>query len=153
VIIIRADGTAVELRSGRTPFELFFLIVCVLSGGNGLVNPHGGSNIVNTLLPGWEVWVWYSGLALGGAVGLAGVLAKGIASLLVERVALAILASLTLTYSAAVAVQVGERGAFVALIVASFTAGCIARILMIQHDLKKAASPNHPARPDCGGGT
>jgi hypothetical protein len=153
VIIIRPDGTAVELRSGRTPFELFFLIVCVLSGGNGLVNPHGGSSVVNAFLPGWEVVLWYSGLAVGGIVGLLGVLAAGVVSLLVERVALVLLAGLTLTYSAALLVQVGERGVFVALIVASFTAGCIARIMMIQHDLKKAASPDHPANPDSGGGT
>lgn len=153
MIIIRADGTAVELRSGRTPFELFFLMACAVSGANGLLNPRGGSSIINTFLPGWEVAVWYGGLALGGLVGFAGVMANGIASLLVERASLAILTILTLSYSVALVVQVGERGAVVAPLVGSFTAACIARILMIQRDLKKAASPDHPARPDCGGGT
>jgi hypothetical protein len=123
----------VVVHGGRNPFELWLLSACVLSGLAGLITPGANNSVINKLLPGWEVQAWYAGLLLIGAVALYGAARQ---KMLVERVGMAIMSALTLLYSVAVLAAAGDRAAFIALLVAAFSAACITRVVQINRDLR-----------------
>lgn len=126
------------LRSGRSPFELYLLAACVLSGLSGLIAPSSLSLAVAQLLPTWVVTAWCAGLVIGGSISILGVLRRGLQSLLIERVGLIALTGLTLLYSVSIVTLAGPRATFAALFVAAFGAACVARFWQIGKDLTKA---------------
>jgi len=131
------DGIPFLVRSGRNPFEILLLVMCATVGVVGLCQPSATSNVVTSLLPTWEVIVWYAGLAIGGLVSLLGVFLSGVVSLLIERVGLIMLTCLTLTYSTAVIAQIGIKGILPALFPALFAVACVDRFARITADLKR----------------
>lgn len=137
------------LRSGRSPFELFLLGACVLSGLSGLLAPSSLSLAVAKLLPQWVITMWCAGLAISGSVSIIGVLQRGVRSLLIERVGLAGLAGFGLMYSISIVSYAGLRATFAALFVAAFAAACVARFWQIGSDLKRAeADAGRPGSVD-----
>jgi hypothetical protein len=138
------------LRSGRNPFQLYLLAACVLSGLAGLFAPASESAVVARSLPGWAVMAWYSALVAGATVSIVGVLTRGVGSLLIERVGLAMLAGFTMLYSGLVFVD-APRGTFSALFLAAFAAACVGRFLQIGRDLKRAEAVEQSRTEGPGG--
>jgi len=130
-------GVPLLVRSGRNPFEVLMLCACAIAGAAGLIAPAASSNAITATLPHWEVVCWYSGLLAGGVISLAGVFARGVTSLLVERVGIILLACLMLAYALALFVQVGIRGTLPALITGLFAVACAVRFVYITADLKR----------------
>lgn len=127
------------IRSGRNPFEVWLLVACVVAGIVGLVVPGESASSVVKSLPYWEAVSWFSGLTLGGVVSLTGVFSRGVTSLFVERVGMAILTCLTLAYSVSIVAQVGiVRGATLpALLTGLFAVSCAVRFFNLTADLKR----------------
>lgn len=125
------------VHSGRNPFAAFLLGACVLTGIAGLLSPQRTSPIVAHLLAPWELQAWYGGLILTGAGTLAGLFLRGLTGLLVERVGLVFLASLSGMYATAIAVQGGVALSFASAFTGSFALASIARVWQIGRDLKQ----------------
>lgn len=124
-------------RSGRTPFEVWLLIACVLSGVGGLANPYANRSIGH-VLPAWELYGWYGGLALTGGVSLFGAFRRTEAGLTLERGGLIVLAVLAFVYAASLVAAGGWPLAVAAALTVSFSAACIWRAGEIARDLKRA---------------
>ena len=139
----------VILRSGRSPFELFLLGACVISGLAGLVAPTSTSSALAHLLPTWVVMAWSAGLVIGGVVSITGVLMRGLTALLVERIGLVGLAGFSVLYSAVIVAELGLRATFTALFIAAFAAACVGRFWQINRDLNQAET-EAARRPDGG---
>ena len=131
-------GVPILVRSGRNPFEVWLLVACVVAGIVGLISPADTASTVVKALPHWEALCWFSGLTLGGLVGLAGAFSRGVMSLLVERVGMVILTCLTFAYSVSIVAQVGiAAGATLpALLTGLFAVSCAVRFFNISSDLK-----------------
>jgi hypothetical protein len=140
----------VILRSGRSPFELFLLAACVLSGLAGLIAPTSTSSALARLLPTWVVIAWSAGLVIGGAVAIAGVLMRGLTALLVERIGLVGLAGFSVLYSAVIVAEVGIRATFTALFVVAFAGACVGRFWQISQDLRRADVEANRPEPEGG---
>lgn len=125
------------VHSGRNPFAVFLLFACVLTGIAGLISPQQTSPIVAHLLQPWELEAWYGGLIATGVGALAGVLSRGLTGLLVERVGLVFLASLSGMYAVAVAVQGGAALSFASAFTGFFCIASLARVWQIGRDLKQ----------------
>lgn len=136
-MIMARGGVPLLVRSGQNPFEVLMLCACAVAGAIGLVAPNASANAITATLPHWEVLCWYSGLLVGGLVGLAGVFARGVTSLFVERVGIILLACLMLAYALALFVQVGFRGILPALVTGLFAVACAVRFVYITTDLKR----------------
>jgi len=130
-------GVPLLVRSGRNPFEVLLLVACAMAGVIGLVAPNASANAITAALPHWEVLCWYSGLLAGGVISLAGVFARGVTSLFVERVGIILLACLMLAYALALFAQVGIRGVLPASITGLFAVACAVRFVYITTDLKR----------------
>ena len=126
----------VIVHSGRNPFAIVLLGACILTGISGLITPHRTSPVVAHVLPTWELLTWYGGLVVSGSVALGGLFAHGLASLLVERVGLVVLASITATYVAAVIAQGAVSVSPAAAVVGGLSAASVARIWQISRDLR-----------------
>lgn len=131
----------VIIHSGRNPYAVFLLGASVLTGISGLISPQRTSPVVAHLLAPWELTAWYVGLVVSGGVALGGLFARGLTSLLVERVALVVLASLSAMYAVAVAAQGGASLSFAAAVAGSFALASGARVWQIGLDLKKIPRP------------
>lgn len=122
------------------------LAACVLSGVYGLIASASTSSAISQLLPGWETDGWYAGLLLFGAVALYG---SARSQMLTERVGQATLSAVALLYSIAVIAAAGERGLFIAALVAAFAAACVTRVVQINRDLRLLAkAATHSLDPD-----
>jgi hypothetical protein len=125
------------VSSGRHPLAIFLLVACVLTGVAGLLSPVSTSPTVAHLLAPWELEAWYSGLILSGGATLVGVMATGLSSLLIERVGLVVLASLSGMYAAAIAIQGHTPLTFAAAFTGAFALGCVGRVVQINGSLRK----------------
>ena len=131
----------IVIRSGRNPYAIFLLVACVLTGVSGLISPRLTSPVVAHLLASWELYAWYGGLFASGSVALAGLSARGLTSLLVERVGLVVLASLSAMSAVAVAVQGGAALSFSSAFVGCFAVASVVRVWQIGQDTKKLQQP------------
>lgn len=125
------------VHSGRNPYSIFLLLACALTGIAGLISPQETSPAVAHVLLPWELEAWYAGLIVSGAGALAALLWRGLTSLLVERAALAVLASLTAMYSVAVVLRGGVALSLAATVTGGLCIASIARIWQISRDLKE----------------
>jgi hypothetical protein len=129
------------IHSGRNPYAIFLLLACALTGVAGLISPQRTSPAVaNVLLP-WELEAWYGGLILSSGAALGGLLWRGLTSLLVERVALVVLASVTAMYSVAVVLRGGVALSLAATATAGLCVASVVRIWQIGRDLKVLRRP------------
>jgi hypothetical protein len=129
------------IHSGRNPYAIFLLLACALTGIAGLVSPQETSPAVAHVLLPWELEAWYAGLVLSGAGALAALLWRGLTSLLVERAALVVLASLTAMYSVAVVLRGGVTLSLAATVTAGLCIASVARIWQIGRDLTELRRP------------
>lgn len=127
---------ALLINSGRQPFELVILAVCVLSGLSGLLVPGAQSPAIVAALGEWT-WAWYVGLTLGGAVPLVGVWLKMPTCLLIERVGMVWLSTLFLAYGVGIAFVADSRGVTAAAFTAGYGLAAAARVWQISRDLRK----------------
>lgn len=129
------------IHSGRNPYAIFLLAAIVLTGVSGLISPQHTSPVVAHLLAPWELAAWYGGLVIAGTVSLAGLFSRGLMSLLVERVGLVVLASLSAMYAVAVVAQGGATLSLAAGTAGSFALASAARVWQIGRDLKEITRP------------
>jgi len=95
--------------SGRNPFQLWLLAICVITGALGLLPLHRTRSSVIELLPPWARALWYAGLLTSGALGLTAAALPMPRSLLLERAAMTLLGGLLGGYSAAVLTLAGGQ--------------------------------------------
>lgn len=113
------------------PFEILLLVVSVLSGLGGLLQQQDTSQIILQHIPTWELKVWYGGLIIGGVVSLFGALHPSVSSMLVERVGLTILFTISLLYSI-ILLTVGQTPLSLSvLLTVGFSFACFVRCLQI----------------------
>lgn len=120
----------------RSPFEVLLLLALVLSGISGLI-PHDRVFSVDLLL-GDVAWLWYFGILVGGALGFVSTLLKFPFGLLIERVAMILVAGLMLAYGVGLYILIGfaaPRGG--ALLVLAIGAAAGVRVWQIRHELAR----------------
>lgn len=127
---------AVTISSSRSPFEIYMLLACILSGAVGLIDPGRGSSGIAQVLPHWELYFWYGGLIVGGIVTFLAVLSNALNSLYVERIGLTLLSGLSAAYGVAIVANSGYKLALAILFVLAFGIACAFRIRQIGRDLK-----------------
>lgn len=127
---------AVTISSSRSPFELYMLVACIVSGAAGLVNPERSSPGIAQVLPLWELYSWYGGLILGGVVGSLALFSKTLMSLYTERIALTLIMGLCAAYGIALMAGGGYRFALAVLFVVAFGVACAFRLKQIGRDLR-----------------
>lgn len=113
--------------------EAFLLILCVLVGIGGIVQPLAAS--VDVLLPRWFAWIWYVGLIVGALLGLAGMWIHSPTGPLIERAGLRLLNGIGVTYAAVVLYAAGAQGLFTGLSVILFVAFNVLRLVQIRFSL------------------
>lgn len=123
--------------SSRSPFELFMLVACILSGITGMFDPVGVSPAAARVLAPWLLYGWYGGLTLGGTIALYGLLCKTLVSLAVERVGLIVLAAMSTLYATSILVGDPITLAFAASFVVSFGFACVWRVRQIAQELRR----------------
>lgn len=113
------------------PFELFLLVMCLISGVGTLLGGPRPNSIQSELNHAWIV-VWALLLTGGGALGLAGLLWRGrsiITAITVEQVGLLAAGGGTAIYAVVVIATAGQRGYFAAGTSLAFSFACVARVV------------------------
>jgi len=146
-VIPHAAGAAPAFifTARHSPFEVAFLLLSIVVG---VVTMFGGSTspsltAFTEVLP-WFLPAWGAGLAAGGIAGVASVFMTLPGSLIIERIALSLLATLYSSYAIAVFAISGTRGLGTGLLVGCVVAGSTFRILAINRDIRligRAAAP------------
>lgn len=133
------------IQSGRHPFELVILFMCVLTGLAGLLTGSASPAIV-IILHEWS-WIWNVSIVLGGIGTGLSVLCKLPVNLLLERVGMVWLFTLFAAYSAAIFSVDSDRAVTSGGIVLALALAALARVLQITKDLsklQKALAEPHP---------
>lgn len=126
----------VFVSASRSPFEIFMLFACILSGIAGLINPHRVS-VIASVLPLWELYIWNAGIITGGFVALIGVWKSSFASLYVERIGLTLLVGLSFMYVVAIIALSGFTFGLAVMMTAAFSIACVFRLRQIIVDLRR----------------
>jgi hypothetical protein len=144
-------GTTPLIVEVWSPFEVFLMGACVLSGAGGLV-PHAPRGVIDELAPSWAL-VWYLGLIVGGVLCLVAVTLKFPISTLLERVAVLMLAGLAIAYGVGIFLLQGLDGTRLlgGLVTLAFGFACAGRAWQIGHRLSRLQHLADTAR-DGGGG-
>lgn len=119
----------------RSPFEIFMLLACILSGIAGLIDPYAST--ISKLLPPWQLYLWNAGIALGGLATLIGALGGRYISLHIERIGLTFLTGLSSVYVIAVLSYSGLKFGLAVSVTLAFTAASVFRLREIQADLRR----------------
>ena len=128
------------VRHGRNPLAVCLLLVLVLSGVIGLLNPEKASPTLTRVL-GDYVWVWHVGMLIGCVTTLVGILVlKPLNDVLIERVGAIWLASIFLIYGVVLAIVGGSLGATSASISIGLGLAFAVRVLQITKDLRRLRS-------------
>lgn len=115
----------------RNPFHLFMVSATVLAGVGGLINPGRASAVVREFFPAWQLYVWYGGLTVGGALALTGLFLTVSIGYDVERIGLVLLTGLCLSYCTAIVIGGTQFFALGGLSVMAFTVACCARLVRV----------------------
>jgi ABC-type microcin C transport system permease subunit YejE len=111
------------------------MVACILSGLSGLFAPSESSAAIQRLLPKAVELGWYLGLIIGGVIGLYGL----VKNLLVERIGMTILTSISFGYLL-VLINVSPRLlTFSLFIILFFSLACLIRIIQVNRLLKREA--------------
>lgn len=119
------------LHTGRHPFQIYILSLCILSGALLLLNRQEPSAI-QQLLPQWMRVVWAVMLTFGAALALFGSYWPGgkagaANSLTVERIGLSIVGAAAIVYGFAIIVVASLPGMVAAAITLGFGLSCLRR--------------------------
>jgi hypothetical protein len=143
------------VNSGRQPFELALLAMCVVVGLAGLLT--GSSSPVTQFILGSNAWMWNASLVIGGALTILVVFLKNVVtSLLAERVGMVVLATLFLSFGFAVVFLFMSNAIISGGFVIAYGVAASARAIQISNDLNKiraaakAITPPPPDRIDGG---
>lgn len=123
----------VVISGHHRPHELLLLAVSLLTGLAFTIGAPPPSSVA-ALMPGWALHVWSLGLAVSGAVGLAGVLTRRSWSLQLEQAGMLIGAGALVWYGAAVA-PYGWRALFAGAICLAWAGANLARAAQIRRDI------------------
>lgn len=121
---------------GRAVFELYLLGACVLVGLSGLAAPAARARSLVATFPPWAQVGWYSGLLLGGILGIGGVIRGDVTAMLVERAALIVLGGLCASFGLASVAFVGPPAITGSIMLSGFVAPCAARAVQITANLR-----------------
>lgn len=124
----------VVISGHHRPHELLLLAVSLLTGLAFTIGAPPPTSVA-ALMPGWALHVWSLGLAVSGAVGLAGALTRQPWSLQVEQAGMLLGAAALVWYGAAVA-PYGWRALFAGGIALAWAAANLTRALQIRTDLR-----------------
>lgn len=107
-----------------TSVEAFLSVLCILISVPIFVNPDAlAPDSVLTLFPGWTIYIWATGLALGGGLSLIGV---ALSEYRIERIG--VLSLMTTVGAFSFALYPGLPGSFITLLTfTTFTAAMAAR--------------------------
>lgn len=123
------------VRGGRDPFEVMFLIACVLAGISGLIFGASSPNLA-VALPGDTQTYWFAGVLVGSVLGLVGAFSKPPTGLVIERVGLALLSGLCGAYGVSIILN-SANGALVGMFVTlAFGVASLIRVWQIGVDLR-----------------
>lgn len=123
------------VHNNRTPHKIFLLVACVLAGVIGLFFPHTHAQSIEAAFHGNSLLIWYTGLLIGGVLGLAGVFRRTITGVLIEQSGMLLLAGLMLSFAVAAIAYSGVRGIVGLTILTGFGIANIVRAWQIRHDL------------------
>lgn len=125
----------VVLRQGREPFEVFYLVACLISGGFGVLGLGGSPNLTLAFGP-YVVW-WHAGILLGAVLALGSLVARwpSPGGLGFERTGMILLAGLLGAYGAAIFLTGGPNTGGL-LIVIAFGVAPAVRAWQITADLR-----------------
>ena len=135
-----------HVRTGRHPHEILVLLATVLVGVVGTVLPSEVSQAVAETLDGWLGRAYYVGLAAFSSIALWGIFRRRIEGLLVERVAITVVALYYAVFAACVFWYYGLGGAMGAVIPTAYCIANLARCWQIKTDLAllKSYLRDHP---------
>lgn len=133
--------------SGRHPFEIYVLVLCLLVSLPILLGRPATPGSVAALLPEPYAFFWSVVLAVGSAASLVGIYFKDRAKgLIIEQLGLAFVGVACVIYSGAILLSIGPLdGSVAAAIVGGFGFSCVRRYFQIQkvindvHAIEKAA--------------
>lgn len=131
------------------PHEILFLALSVVLGVSYLVRIPAPQSLA-AAAPRWAVLLWAAGLALSGAVGLAGCLWRGdiVLALGLERGALIMSTAVLILISAVFLAAAGWRAAFSAGLTIAWAVANLYRCLQITRDLRQVAAAHEENADD-----
>lgn len=114
-----------RLDTGRYPFEMFILALCLLSGIPLLLgNPKPMS--IDTLVPGWAATLWGVGLSGGAGLALVGIAwRERITGIILEQIGLVATGLASLFYVLCIVLVVGKAGVSGAAVIGGFGVACL----------------------------
>lgn len=137
--------------STRHPFEVFLLVLSIVSGLPVMLGNVTPGSVAEALSP-WAQKAWGAGLTVGAVVCLLGVLMTrpnpravtvSVTGMVIEQVGLVMVGGACLVYAAALVGYVGRGAGVSAAIVLAYGASClwrwhqIQRLLLLERDLRK----------------
>lgn len=129
----------VVLISGRhRPHEILLLVVSLVTGVAYTVGAPPPTSVA-ALMPSWALHVWSLGLALSGAIGLVGAIARRPWALRLEQAGMLLGAGALCWYAAAVA-PFGWRALFAGAITMAWAGANLVRAVQIERDLRGGRS-------------
>lgn len=93
----------VEGHRRVNPFQVFWLLVAVISGVTGFFAP-SSSSIIQQFYPEWA-WLWYSAITVSGVIGLAALFFNLVTSLQIERWAMVLFSTTLIIYGTALCLK------------------------------------------------
>lgn len=133
----------IVVTARRRPIEVSVLAISFLTGLLNLLRPSDALSALSQFVPFYPV-IWSVGLMLGAAAGLVGATRELPLSLILERIGLSVLATMFVTYTAAIVTIFGARGWGSAIIVGGLALGVLGRIRQISRDLRSIEEAGPP---------
>lgn len=127
----------------RNPHKIYLLVICVLGGMIAITIPHQFADSVATTLPLWAYNLWALSLTISAGLALYGSLAGGATGALMERLGLTVLTGVCVVWGLAITLIFTTKGLGTVLFYSGFAAANIARIRVINHDIKFAREAAH----------
>lgn len=126
------------VAAGRSWYQVYLLVLTVLWAAAGWFTGSDGRVIAETF-PAWSRHLWYGGLVAGAVLALVGIALHTVVGLLVERVALFVLAGLCGAYGLAFLAYAGRADVghvlYVVPLVLAYAAVNLVRARQIRREL------------------
>lgn len=133
---------ALSLTPARHPFQLFILVMCVVSGMPTLLGEAPTPDSLEASSPLWFVYAWAATLTVGAIVTLVGMVwTNRFVGVLIEQVGLVAVGSAAVLYGVVVFLRGFEAGAaFPASVIVGFGVSCLWRWKQLQRYVKSVLS-------------
>lgn len=133
------------LRSGRNPFEVALMIVCVAVGVVGLIVPGPGPSPTLAAVFGWASGLIYAGFLIAPSIALIGLawprdtVRRLQVGMSVERAALYPVSGMAAAYAGSAFASSGLRAVVAASLIGAIALACLLRARQITADLRSVA--------------